>query len=317
MRIIFAGTPDFAAHTLIALCETGHEIICVYTQPDRKTGRGQKLSPPAVKRVALDQKIEVRQPLSFKPDEEFNALEALKPDLIIVVAYGMILPQRILDIPKIACLNIHASLLPRWRGAAPIQRAIEAGDKKTGICIMQMEAGLDTGPIVSQSTLTIEKNDTSSSLHDKLAILGAETLLDTLYTLEALEKKLANIVVQDHESATYAHKISKSEANIDWNENAALIQQRIRAFNPWPVCQSYCNTQRLRIWQANVLNIDSHSDNGTIIAIDKTGIQISCGQSVLNIQVLQRDGSKPMPVKDFINSSELKIGDFFSLESKQ
>ena len=313
MRIIFAGTPDFAAHTLTALHEAGHEIICVYTQPDRKTGRGQKLSPPAVKRVALDQKIEVKQPLSFKSDDEFNTLKALKPDLMIVVAYGMILPQRILDIPKIACLNIHASLLPRWRGAAPIQRAIEAGDKETGICIMQMEAGLDTGPVVSQSVLTIEKNDTTSSLHDKLAILGTKTLLETLDTLESLEEKLANVLIQDHDSATYAHKISKAEANIDWNENAELIQQRIRAFNPWPICQSYCNNQRLRIWQASVLNIDSHSANGTIIAIDKTGIQISCGQNVLNIQKLQRDGSKPIPVKDFINSSELKIGDLLSL----
>ena len=266
MRIIFAGTPDFAAHTLTNLIAKQHDIICVYTQPDRKTGRGQKLTPPPVKQVAIEYGIDVRQPSSLKSDEEYLALKNLKPDLMIVVAYGMLLPQSVLDAPKHGCLNIHASLLPKWRGAAPIQRAIQAGDKKTGVCIMQMEAGLDTGSVLSHAEVVIEQNDTSASLHDKLAKIGSATLLATL---ESLTSHQANAQIQDHAAACYAHKITKSEATIDWHKSAKEIHQTIRAFNPWPICQSICNEQRLRIWQAEVIQHESDAEPGTIVKLDK------------------------------------------------
>lgn len=314
MRIIFAGTPDFAAHSLSALCTANHEIVCVYTQPDRKTGRGQKVTAPAVKVEALKNNIEVRQPLSFKSDIDYEDLKALNADLMIVVAYGMLLPQRVLDVPKYGCLNIHASLLPRWRGAAPIQRAIEAGDEETGVCIMQMEAGLDTGPVIQRETIPIKTTDTSASLHDKLAELGALALLSTLNTLE---EKLHTAKAQDHNSACYAHKITKAEANLDWHESANSIAQKIRAFNPWPICQSsYHNNdqeQRIRIWQAAAITSSSSDTTpGTILSMDKNGLQVSCGEGILSIQTLQRDGSKPLAIRDFINSTSLQVGDQFS-----
>ena len=270
MRIVFAGTPDFAAHTLAALIAKQHDVICVYTQPDRKTGRGQKLTPPPVKQLALEHNINVEQPSTLKTDEEYQTLKALKPDLMIVVAYGMLLPQRILDIPKHGCLNIHASLLPKWRGAAPIQRAIEAGDNNTGVCIMQMEAGLDTGPVLSQTEVTIKENDTSASMHDKLAEAGAISLLSTLESLKSLQAKSQT---QEHDAACYAHKITKAEAT---------IQQ------------------------------DSTDAPGTIIKLDKNGFYIKCGQDVLSVKTVQRDGSKPMPISDFMNSTNLQTGDQFS-----
>ena len=309
MRIIFAGTPDFAAQTLTDLIAKQHDIISVYTQPDRKTGRGQKLTPPPVKQIAIAHGIDVRQPSSLKSDEEYQILQKLKPDLMIVVAYGMLLPKKVLAVPKHGCLNIHASLLPKWRGAAPIQRAIEAGDKKTGVCIMQMEAGLDTGPILSQAEVIIEQNDTSVSMHDKLAKIGATTLLTTL---ESLTNHQANSQTQDHAAACYAHKITKAEATIDWYKSAKKIHQQIRAFNPWPVCQSVCNNQRIRIWQAEIIQQDSIAEPGTIVKLDKHGLYIKCGKDILSIQVLQRDGSKPLPISDFINSTSLQINDQFS-----
>lgn len=309
MRIVFAGTPDFAAHTLAALIAKQHDVICVYTQPDRKTGRGQKLTPPPVKQLALEHNINVEQPSTLKTDEEYETLKALKPDLMIVVAYGMLLPQRILDIPKHGCLNIHASLLPKWRGAAPIQRAIEAGDNNTGVCIMQMEAGLDTGPVLSQTEVTIKENDTSASMHDKLAEAGAISLLSTLESLKSLQAKSQT---QEHDAACYAHKITKAEATINWQESAQIIQQRVRAFNPWPICQSSCNEQRLRIWQAEIIKQDSTDAPGTIIKLDKNGFYIKCGQNVLSVKTIQRDGSKPMPISDFMNSTNLQTGDQFS-----
>ena len=308
MRIVFAGTPDFAAQTLTALLAANHDVVCVYTQPDRKTGRGQKLSAPPVKKIALEHGIEVRQPLSLKDDDSAKALKELKPDVMIVVAYGMLLPQRILDIPAIACLNIHASLLPRWRGAAPIQRAIEAGDTQTGVCIMQMEAGLDTGPVLLESRLNIQQNDTSASLHDSLSALGAKSLLDCL---NSLSKRLENAREQNHDDACYAHKITKAEATINWSESANQIDQKIRAFNPWPICQSSCQSQRLRIWQAEPIKLSHSSKPGTVLSIDKDSLKIACGENTLNITVIQRDGSKPVPIKDFINSTKIKIGDIF------
>lgn len=309
MRIIFAGTPDFAAHTLTNLIAKQHDIICVYTQPDRKTGRGQKLTPPPVKQVAIECGIDVRQPSSLKSDEEYQALKKLKPDLMIVVAYGMILSQSVLDVPKHGCLNIHASLLPKWRGAAPIQRAIQAGDKKTGVCIMQMEAGLDTGPVLSHAEVVIEQTDTSASLHDKLAKIGATTLITTL---ESLTSHQTNAQTQNHAAACYAHKITKAEATIDWHKSAQEIHQTIRAFNPWPICQSICNEQRLRIWQAEVIQHDYDAEPGNIVKLDKNSLYVKCGKDILSIQTLQRDGSKPLPISDFMNSTDLKINDQFS-----
>jgi len=298
MRIVFAGTPEFAAQSLSALIKAGHEVICVYTQPDRKTGRGQKLTPPAVKKVALESNIQVEQPLSFKEDSDFNTLQALQADIMIVVAYGMLLPQRVLDLPKFGCLNIHGSLLPRWRGAAPIQRAIEAGDKKTGICIMQMEAGLDTGPILSTSSLDIDPKDTSASLHDKLAVLGAASIIETL---EKLPEQLNSKITQNDNQATYAHKITKSEADINWNDDAQSIQNRINAFNPWPFCQGPETIY------------EQHSElPGTITSINKKGIQVACGDNILNILSIQREGSKAVAVADFINSTSIEVGESFS-----
>jgi methionyl-tRNA formyltransferase len=313
MRIIFAGTPEFSAVILKALIDEGHDIVSAYTQPDRKTGRGQKVLPPAVKKCALKFEIPVKQPINFKTDESITELEALKPDLMIVVAYGLILPQSVLDIPTLGCLNIHASLLPKWRGAAPIQRAIEAQDKQTGICIMQMEIGLDTGPVLLQQNIDISDNDTSASLHDKLATLGAKTILDCLTNLDKYQK---NALIQTHEDAIYAHKISKQDANIDWTNTAKEIDHQIRAFIPWPICQSHCKQQRLRIWQASISQ-ESTSQNsnalpGEIISIDKTGIEIACGKGAIKLIKLQKDGSKPLEAADFINGSDLTIGDCFS-----
>lgn len=317
MRIVFAGTPEFSATILKSLINNGHEIVCVYTQPDRKTGRGQKILSPAVKQCADNFNIPVKQPTSLKTNEAAIGLAELKADLMVVVAYGLLLPQNILDLPTLGCLNIHASLLPRWRGAAPIQRAIEAQDEKTGICIMQMEAGLDTGPILCQRELTISKIDTSASLHDKLSILGAKTILDCLENIEEYQKKSTP---QEHENAIYADKISKQEANIDWTKTADAIDHQIRAFIPWPISQSHCKGERLRIWQVTVSqtvskNIDSQKNNticaGEIIHIDKTGIEVACGEGTIKLNKLQKEGSKPLFATDFLNGSDLAVGDRF------
>ena len=309
MRIVFAGTPDFAALTLTALINANHDVVGVYTQPDRKTGRGQKLTPPPVKVIAQENNIPVKQPISFKNEKDYEELKSMNADLMIVVAYGMLLPQRVLDLPRLACLNIHASLLPRWRGAAPIQRAIEAGDSETGVCIMQMEAGLDTGPVLSEKRIPILANDTAASLHDKLAELGSLAILETL---ENLEHQLKNAITQNHELACYAHKMIKSEATIDWTKTAIDIQRKIRAFNPWPICQSFHSGQRYRIWYAEVLQQSHNQAPGTIIKLDKTGIQVACAEHVLNILTIQREGSKPLAIHDFINSTRLAQGQLFT-----
>ena len=312
MRIVFAGTPDFSAVILSALVEQGHDIVCVYTQPDRKTGRGQKLLPPAVKKSAIEFKIPVLQPINFKEEQTQHELTSLKPDLMIVVAYGLLLPKSVLDIPRLGCLNIHASLLPKWRGAAPIQRAIEAQDKKTGICIMQMETGLDTGPVLHKNEINISANDTSASLHDKLAELGARTILECLDQLAHYQDAA---VPQNHNDAVYAHKIKKQEGEINWTNSARKIAHQIRAFIPWPVCQSHCKGQRLRIWQASeVIEMEQESctQPGEILQIDKSGISVACGKGILRLEKLQKDGSKPLLVKDFINGSDLQEGDIFS-----
>ncbi|MDO7667725.1 MAG: methionyl-tRNA formyltransferase, partial [Pseudomonadota bacterium] len=251
MRIIFAGTPDFAAETLKALLSTNHEICAVYTQPDRPSGRGRKLTASPVKQLALEHDIPVEQPLNFKEDEAKQILANYQADLMIVVAYGLLLPPSVLDTPSLGCINVHASLLPRWRGAAPIQRAILAGDTETGVCIMQMEAGLDTGPVLSRASCPINIDDTAQTLHDRLAVLGADTLLAALPNIVELQSKAQ---AQNDELTCYAAKLLKPEAEIDWQQSADQLVRQIQAFNPWPVAQTNWQDQVFRIWSASLVN---------------------------------------------------------------
>ena len=296
LRLIFAGTPDFAAEALHALIRSPHEIVAVYTQPDRPAGRGRKLTPSPVKQLALQHQLTVLQPVSLKTAEAAAQLRALDADVMVVAAYGLILPPEVLEIPRNGCLNIHASLLPRWRGAAPIQRAILAGDSETGITIMQMDKGLDTGAMLLKLTCPITGEDTAASLHDRLASLGAEaiiTALDQLPTLTATP--------QDDREATYAAKLTKQEAVIDWCRPAEELDRQIRAFNPWPVAQTSVNGQTLRIWSAQPLAGKANVSPGTVIGRDKQGIDVACGEGVLRLTWLQPAGSKPMDVAAFLN----------------
>ena len=275
MRIIFAGTPEFAAVALNALLKTAHDIVAVYTQPDRKAGRGQKLTASAVKQLALAHDLPVFQPLHFKSSTEEGLaaqqqLAALNADVMVVAAYGLILPQAVLDTPKYGCLNIHGSLLPRWRGAAPIQRAIATGDQVTGVTIMKMAAGLDTGDMMLKTLCPILASDTSATLHDKLAVQGAEAICTVLESEQTLQQALADSEVQNDSLAVYAHKLSKAEAEIDWTQDAVALDRNIRAFNPWPVafCQLDDHTA-LRIWESRLSNRqDTAAQPGEIVAID-------------------------------------------------
>ena len=298
LRIIFAGTPDFAASALTALINSEHEIVAVYTQPDRPAGRGRKLRASPVKEVALEHDIPVLQPDNLKETETQDVLRAFDADVMVVAAYGLILPQVVLDIPRLGCLNIHASLLPRWRGAAPIQRAIAAGDKESGITIMQMNAGLDTGDILQLTSCPITEDDSGGSLHDRLAEIGARAILETLKDLDSGNTKP---IKQDESLATYAHKLDKKEALINWQAPASEIALLIRAFNPWPVTFTYLNDKPLRILQAHVLSENSDLEAGTVIACDKKGIDISCGEGTLRLVKLQPSGSKAMDVAAFMN----------------
>ena len=306
-KIIFAGTPDFAASALTALIDSKHEVVAVYTQPDRPAGRGRKLRTSPVKEAALKHDIPVLQPESLKDTAAQETLSAFNADVMIVAAYGLILPQAVLDIPRLGCLNIHASLLPRWRGAAPIQRAIAAGDKKSGITIMLMNAGLDTGDILQLTSCPISNKDTGGDLHDRLAEMGAKAILETL---DILDSDKFSATAQDNSQATYAHKIDKSEAIINWQNSATEIERLIRAFNPWPVAFSYIKDKTLRIWQAEVLPENSSLEAGTVVRGDKNGIDISCGEGALRILKLQPSGSKAMDVASFMNghAKQLPVG---------
>lgn len=303
MKIIFAGTPDFAATSLRAVldyCESSeHEVVAVYTQPDRKAGRGKKVMMSPVKTLALKYDIPVEQPINFKEQSDRELLAKYQADLMVVVAYGLLLPQTVLDIPKQGCINVHGSLLPRWRGAAPIQRAIEAGDKKTGITIMQMEAGLDTGPMLLTAETSITDDDTGSSLHDKLAAQGAQLLAEAL---EKISEQALEPEVQNDELATYAHKLSKEDAQINWNDSAEHIERKIRAFNSWPVCTADIGEHKIRIWEAEVVDNISDEAVGTILRADKFGILVVCDEQLLLIKNLQMAGTKAMPVADFLNA---------------
>jgi methionyl-tRNA formyltransferase len=296
LRLIFAGTPDFAAKALHALIRSPHEIVAVYTQPDRPAGRGRKLTPSPVKQLALQHQLTVLQPASLKTAEATEQLRALDADVMVVAAYGLLLPPKVLEMPRYGCLNIHASLLPRWRGAAPIQRAILAGDKETGITIMQMDQGLDTGAMLLKLTCPITRQDTAASLHDRLASLGAEAIITALDQLPTLTP-----TPQDDREATYAAKLTKQEAIIDWHLPAEDLDRLIRAFNPWPVAQTSVNGQTLRIWSAQPLADKANVPPGTVIGRDKQGIDIACGEGVLHLTRLQPAGSKPMDVAAFLN----------------
>ncbi|KPH56993.1 methionyl-tRNA formyltransferase [Pseudoalteromonas porphyrae] len=296
LRIIFAGTPDFAARHLQALIDSEHQIVGVYSQPDRPAGRGKKLKASEVKELALAHELPVFQPSSLKSDDALTELNNLNADIMIVVAYGLLLPKAILDAPRLGCLNVHGSILPRWRGAAPIQRAIWAGDTETGVTIMQMDEGLDTGDMLHISRCPIDATETSASLYNKLADLGPSALINTITQLANGE---ITPQVQDDELANYAKKLSKEEANIDWTMDAAQIERNIRSFNPWPVCFTQMGENTVKVYQANV--VEQTGPTGTVLQSDKHGIVIACGTNALNITQVQPQGKKPMAITDFLN----------------
>ena len=306
MNLVFAGTPEFGVPALKSLADAGHKILAVYTQPDRPAGRGRKLGVSAVKGFALERGLPVRQPLTLKSENEIQALRAVLPDALIVIAYGLILPPAILTIPRFGCINVHASLLPRWRGAAPIQRAIEAGDEMTGITIMQMDAGLDTGAMLALAATPIHAHDTAASLHDRLAEIGAPLLVSTLARLERGD---ITAQAQDSAQATYASKLNKNEARIDWSTDAALIARRIRAFNPWPVAHTSIEGQTLRLWNAVALPAGvAMKPPGTVLGTDVHGIQVQCGRGVVCLTQLQSEGGKVMDAQAFLNGRPLPLG---------
>ena len=312
LRIIYAGTPDFSVAALQALINSEHEVIAVYTQPDRPAGRGRGLAISPVKEAALSRDIPVYQPESLKDESAQQQLKALAADLMVVTAYGLLLPPEVLEMPALGCINIHASLLPRWRGAAPIQRAILAGDKKTGITIMQMDAGLDTGDMLAVAECEIEADETGASLHDKLMLLGAQTLVSAL---PAIADQSQTGIKQDDADACYASKLNKGEAKINWQQSAEEIQRAIRAYNSWPV--AYCSYQKknkaakLRLWQAEVLaggttsEVPSEAVPGNVVAESAQGIDVATGAGILRITELQAEGKRRMAVADFLNANTL------------
>ncbi|WP_429162493.1 methionyl-tRNA formyltransferase [Aeromonas media] len=299
LKLIFAGTPDFAARHLAALLSSDHEVIAVYTQPDKPAGRGQKLTASPVKELALAHDLPVYQPASLRNEEAQAELAALGADLMVVVAYGLILPKAVLDTPRLGCLNVHGSLLPRWRGAAPIQRAIWAGDTETGVTIMQMDVGLDTGAMIRKVSCPIASDETSASLYDKLAELGPQALVDTLDAMAAGDTAAE---VQDDALANYAQKLSKEEARIDWSMEAVAIERCIRAFNPWPISWFEVAEQTIKVWQAEVIDSDHGKSAGTLLKADKQGIDVATGKGVLRLLTLQPPGKKAMSVPDLLNS---------------
>ncbi len=298
LNIVFAGTPEFAAVALQSCISSHHNVVAVYTQPDRPAGRGRKINYSPVKQLALDADIPIFQPDRFA-NNQIEQLKSTDADLMLVSAYGMLLPIDVLEIPKLGCINIHASLLPKWRGAAPIQRAIIAGDTQTGISIMQMVEALDAGPVLQTFTCDIYANDTGKSLHDRLAKIAADEIITVL---DCLQKHELQAVVQDESRVSYANKLSKQEANIDWNQSAVEIERKIRAFNAWPVAYSYMNDQRVRIWQAELCSTATHAPPGAIVTADKNGIQVATGEGDLKLKTLQLAGGKEISAQDFINA---------------
>lgn len=299
LRIIFAGTPDFAARHLDALLSSGHHVVGVFTQPDRPAGRGKKLMPSPVKVLAEENGLPVFQPASLRPQENQQLIADLHADVMVVVAYGLILPKAVLDMPRLGCINVHGSLLPRWRGAAPIQRALWAGDAETGVTIMQMDVGLDTGDMLYKLVCPITDEDTSATLYDKLAGLGPAGLIETL---AQLANGTAQPQVQDEAQVTYAEKLSKEEARVDWSLSAAQLERCIRAFNPWPMSWLEIDGQPLKIWKASVIDTGTTAEPGTIVDATKQGIQVATGDGILNVESLQPAGKKAMSAQDLLNS---------------
>ena len=301
LKVIFAGTPDFAAKHLSALLDSDHEVIAVYTQPDRPAGRGKKLTASPAKVLGEENGIPVYQPESLKTAEAQQTLSALNADIMVVVAYGLLLPTPVLQAPKLGCINVHGSILPKWRGAAPIQRAVWAGDAETGVTIMQMDEGLDTGDMLHIATLPIENSDTSATLYEKLAGLGPTALVDVLNDFESYSPQK-----QDDSLATYAKKLSKEEALIDWNDSAVQIERNIRAFNPWPVAWMKIDEHNVKVWSADVISLENSEHQtaspGTIINANKDGITITTGEGALRITSLQIPGKKALPAADVINA---------------
>jgi len=299
LRIIFAGTPDFAARHLDALLTSGHQIVGVFTQPDRPAGRGKKLMPGPVKVLAETHGLPVFQPASLRPEENQKLVADLNADVMVVVAYGLILPKAVLDMPRLGCVNVHGSLLPRWRGAAPIQRALWAGDAETGVTIMKMDVGLDTGDMLYKLACPITAEDTSATLYDKLADLGPQGLIETL---QQLADNTATPEVQDEAQVTYAEKLTKEEARIDWSLSATQLERCIRAFNPWPMSWLMIDEQPVKVWKASVINGNTSAEPGTIIDASKNGIQVATGEGILNLESLQPAGKKAMSAQDLLNS---------------
>jgi methionyl-tRNA formyltransferase len=301
LKIIFAGTPEFSAVALQALLNSPHEVIAVYTQPDRPAGRGRQLTASPVKALALQNNLPVFQPISLRDEQQQKILAALNADVMVVAAYGLILPSEVLQTPRWGCYNIHTSLLPKWRGAAPIQRAILAGDKITGVTIIKMDEGLDTGPMLLKKECAIKADDTSVTLHDRLAQLGAESMLAVL---AGLEKYNATAAGQDNSQATYAHKIKKEEAQLDWHDTADACDCKIRAFNPWPIAQTTLQNENIRVWEASVQQSLTNQPPGTIVKVSASGIEVATGKNVLRLQKIQFPGGKVLAVSDILNSRQ-------------
>jgi methionyl-tRNA formyltransferase len=305
LRVVFAGTPEFAVPCFDACRASGAEVVAAYTQPDRPAGRGRKLAASPVKEAALAAGVPVEQPESFKAQADRDRLSAYAPDLMVVVAYGLILPRKVLAIPALGCWNVHASLLPRWRGAAPIQRAILAGDTESGVDLMQMEAGLDTGPVLVERRTPIAADDTGGSLHDRLAALGAEALAEGLRRTMAGEVLAAR--AQDDEGVAYAHKLDKAEARLDFTQPADALERKVRAFDPWPVAEAEVAGERLRIWSARAIDGTPGSPPGEVLRASRDGIDIACAQGALRLLAVQRAGGRRIGAADYLNARpELK-----------
>lgn len=304
LTIVFAGTPEFALPCLDALMTSRHKLVAVYTQPDRPAGRGRKLQPSAVKQWATLKNLPVFQPINFKTDEAIDELAALKPDILIVIAYGLILPKKVLAIPRLGCINVHASLLPHWRGASPIQQAILHGDSQSGVTIMQMDAGMDTGDSLARVSCQLDSDETAGTLHDKLAAISAKPLLATLDDLAAGQ---AQPVPQIHANATYASKINKEDGCIDWTQSAEIIDRKIRAYNPWPIAYTHANNETMRIYEAKIEPDSSAASPGTVIAMNKNGLFVATGTEVMSIQRIQFPGGKMITISDWLNATRHQL----------